>query len=313
MAERIFPTDTKTIKVVVLCLIAATTFWFFNALNDDYSATIYYPIDFEFDQSNYIATQRLPDEVQINVSGGGWSILRQGYLFDAEPIILPLQNPDRSNKITGNSLFSPLSEGLSGLALNYVLDDTLYLNIEKRISKEVLVLVDSAGVDLSKDHYIVSNVRCDTDSVTIDGPESMISNYPDSIWIRIQDRRVDSNFDRDVPIDVMNNLITLSKATARVTFDVEEFVEVNKRLPLTKWNFPEDSTVTLSDSAIDLKFKIRESRVSQLQNDEFLIVVDYNRMVTYDSTIQALIMKYPIDIKGLTLGTSRAKVVKVDK
>ena len=313
MATRIFPTDTKTIKVIALSLVAATTFWFFNALNDDYSATIYYPIQFVYDQDAYMATEELPDEVQVNVSGVGWTILNQGYLFDAEPIILPVENPERSQKIAGAILFGPLSEGLSDLQLNYVLDDTLYLSIDRKISKRVKVMVDSAGVDLSNEHFIVSEVKCNLDSVQITGPESLISNYPDTAWIRITDRRVDSNFDRDVEIAVFNELLTPSPSSGRITFDVEEFVEVNRRILLTKWNFPEDSTIVLADPAIGLKFKIRESRAIQLENDEFMIVVDFNKMVTYDSTIQALIMKYPLDIRGLIMGASRAKVIKLEE
>ena len=311
MAVRIFPTDTRTIKVVVLSIFAATTFWFFDALNDDHTATIDYPIQFEYDRETYIATEELPDEVQVNVTGGGWSILRQGYLLDAEPVFLPVEDPSRSQRIVGSSLMGPLSEGLSGLALNFVIDDTLYLYIEKKASKKVMVLVDSMAVDLTKEHYIVSEVLCDLDSVELTGPESFINNYADSIWIRIDDRRVDSNFDRDVEINVISDLITLSQNTARVTFDVEEFVEVNRRIPLTKWNFPEDSTVMLLDSLIDLRFKIRESRANQVENDEFTIVVDFNKMITYDSSIQALIMQYPMDIRSLKMGRSRAKVIKL--
>jgi len=313
MAVRIFPTDTKTLKVVVLSIVAATTFWFFLKLNDDYSATIYYPIKFEYDQVNFVATEELPDEVQINVSGGGWSILRQGYLLDAEPIYLQVEDPEKSTRIAGNSLIAPLSEGLSGLVLNFILDDTLYLSIEKKISKKVLTLVDSANVDLSKDHYIVSEVLCDLDSLELTGPKSIIENYPDTVIINVKDRRVDSNFDRDVEIDVFNELIQLSQNTGRVTFDVEEFVEVNRRITLTKNNFPEDSTIVLADSAIDVRFQIRESRAAQFENEEFMIVADYNKMITFDSTIQALIMKYPLDIRRLTIGTSRVKVVKIEE
>jgi hypothetical protein len=313
MAVRIFPTDTKTIKVVVLSLVAATTFWFFLKLNDEYSATIYYPIKFEYDQVDFVATEELPDEVQINVSGGGWSILRQGYLFDAEPIYLPVEDPERSTSIAGASLIVPLSEGLTGLVLNFILDDTLHLSIEKKISKKVLTLVDSANVDLSNDHYIVSEVLCDLDSVELTGPRSIIESYPDTVIINIKDRRVDSNYDRDVEIDVFNEFIQLSRNTARITFDVEEFVEVNRRITLTKNNFPEDSTILLADTAIDVRFKIRESRATQFENEEFMIVVDYNKMITFDSTIQALIMKYPLDIRGLNMGTSRVKVIKLEQ
>jgi hypothetical protein len=226
-------------------------------------------------------------------------------------VVYPLQTPDRSPRIAGSALFSPISESLSELVLNYVLEDSIPLKIEKKVTKSILVLVDSLGVDLSEEHFIVSEVVCDTDSIEITGPESYINNFPDTAWIRIEDRRVDSNFDRDVEIGIYNDLIVPTKPTGRVTFDVEEFVVVNRRITLTKWNFPEDSTVVLADSTIGVQFKIRESRATQFDNEEFEIVVDYSKMVTYDSTIQALIMRYPIDIRDLEMSSSRAKVIKL--
>ena len=71
------------------------------------------------------------------------------------------------------------------------------------------------------------------------------------------------------------------------------------------------ATVVINE--IDVRFKIRESRSVQFENDEFIIAVDFNKMVTYDSTIQALIMKYPLDIRGLNMKTSRVKVIKLEE
>jgi hypothetical protein len=51
------------IKVVVMCLLAATTFWFLNALNKDYSTRITYPVRFEYDDSVYVPYQYSSSEV----------------------------------------------------------------------------------------------------------------------------------------------------------------------------------------------------------------------------------------------------------
>jgi len=52
----ISPRQVSNIKVVVLCVAAATTFWILNALNkEDYTTIVDYPIEFEFDQEQFMA------------------------------------------------------------------------------------------------------------------------------------------------------------------------------------------------------------------------------------------------------------------
>ena len=95
--SRLLPSNTSNLKVAIFCLVAATIFWFFNRLNKEYSATIRYPIVLDFDTDEFVATGELPDQVQINVSGLGWTIFKSGYLFNAEPIFVRIDNPERDN------------------------------------------------------------------------------------------------------------------------------------------------------------------------------------------------------------------------
>ncbi len=307
------PINTKNIKVVALSIIAATTFWFFNALNKSYSATIHYPVLFDFDRNSYVETGKLPDNVQINVSGTGWTIFRSGYLFNAEPIFIKVDNPEKDNKIVGSSIFPDISEGLSDLDLNYVLDDTLYLSVEKIVEKRVLLVIDSMDISLANNHYIISPIVIEFDSVAIRGPRKFIEGHADTVFVKIDKNRIDEYFNEVVSIDVGNDLAELDHNPIRVVFEVERFIEIQKPVVLTKANFPEDSLVVLRDSTILVTYWIRESFEDLPEKNEFIIVVDYGRMVPYDSTIQPLILSYPHEIKHLQINFRRSKVIRLDQ
>ena len=68
MAARIFPTDTKTIKVVVLSLFAATTFWFFNAMNKSYDTRVDYPLSYTFAEDSVVVMEPLAKQIKIDVT-----------------------------------------------------------------------------------------------------------------------------------------------------------------------------------------------------------------------------------------------------
>ncbi len=307
------PTNTKNIKVVVLSIVAATIFWFFTALNKEYSATIRYPIVIDYDRDSYVATGESPKNVQINVSGIGWTIFRSGYLFNAEPIFIKVDNPEKDSKIVGASMFSDLSEGLSNLHLNYVLDDTLYLSVDRIVEKKVKIVVDSLGIDLANNHYIVSLLSTNHDSVTMKGPRSFVETHSDTVVVNIDESKIDASFDADVNIEIGNDLTVLDESILHVTFEVEKFIEVQKPIVLTTANFPDDSLIVLRDSTLLVSYWIRESHKDIPEKNKFIIVVDYSRMVPYDSTIQPLILSYPLEIKRLTINSRRSKVIKLDQ
>ena len=305
-----FPINTRNLKVVALSIIAATTFWFFNALNKDYSATIKHPVVFEFDRTQYIETDELPDRIEINVSGIGWSIFRSGYLFNTEPIFIKVENPERDNKLLGSGLFSQLSEGLSNLTLNYVLDDTITLNAELIMSKRTKLVVDSSSIQMQRDYYITSPISLSVDSVTVTGPRSFISQMGDSLYVNISERDINRSFSKQRPVLIDNNLVTVDSTSTNVDFEVERYIPVQKLVTLTKANFPEDSLIALMDSSILVSYYIRESDVQEAEENYFVIVADFDRMVQFDSTIQPLILQHPENIKRLDPDLPRAQVVK---
>jgi len=304
-----FPINTKNLKVVALSILAATTFWFFNALNKEYSATIQYPVIFDFDQTEYIETSDVPDKVRINVSGTGWTIFRSGYLFSAEPIFIDVENPERDNKLLGTGLFSDLSEGLSNLQLNYVLDDTILLEVERLVQKRVKLLVDSSSIQLSLDYYITGPIALEFDSVTLSGPRSYVAEMSDTLHISITRRNINESYSNQYQLVSKKNLVSVDSTSVLVSFDVEQYILVQKQIPLTKANFPDEGNAGLSDSTIQISYYIRASDVDVADKNDFVIVADYNRMVPYDSTIQPLILKHPEEIKRLKINSSRAKVI----
>ncbi|MFN4947531.1 MAG: hypothetical protein ACK5FG_12555, partial [Chryseotalea sp.] len=91
-------------KAVVLCLLASTVFWFFNALNKTYTTTLTFPIEWQYNTDNFIPVEPLPQTVKINVTGIGWSILRHNFGVKSPALVIPLERPNEVKKIVGSTL-----------------------------------------------------------------------------------------------------------------------------------------------------------------------------------------------------------------
>src|SRR5215216_6687499 len=86
-------------KAVALCIFAATVFWFFNALNKNYTTNINLPLVFDYDRENFMAVRPLPEAVRFNVTGLGWNLFRRSAGLKIPPLVVPLPQPGEVKKI----------------------------------------------------------------------------------------------------------------------------------------------------------------------------------------------------------------------
>ncbi len=294
----------------MLCVSAATIFWFFNALNKDYTTSINYPVEFLYDQDLFIATIPVPEEIQINVSGGGWNLIRRTGFFNTRPITISLDNPNEQKQIFGNSLRAIFSDQLPEFKLNFVVTDTVYLSITNRIKKKFPIKVDSSAILMGDDYRIISNITVAIDSVEIDGPDEYVIALPDSIVIIPLDDDIDDDFNEEISINLQNPLLIVTPSEINVSFLVARFVRINRDFVIQTENFPLDSTLLLENPIVTLSFIIQSGVEDQLLDEDFSIVADLERMVFVDSTIQPLIKKYPSYISDIEIESGRVKVVQ---
>ena len=131
-SQRISPKKLSNLKVVVLCIAAATTFWILNALNkDDYNTIVDFPIEIVYDQNQFVAVAGLPKTLEIEISGNGWDLLRKYFNFNNDSYPIELSNPASQNYVLTANFKRSLGEFLSPTQLVSVLEDSLKYKIDK--------------------------------------------------------------------------------------------------------------------------------------------------------------------------------------
>lgn len=300
--------SSRSWKAVLLSIVAATTFWVFNSLNQSYTTSINYPITFEFPHEDYVIIEELPDKVQINVSGGGWSIFRKTFVFSLPAVPISLKQPADVKKIAGSGLRPIISEQLDELRVNYVITDTLHINIERKKSKKVVVVVDSATIALEPNFRITSKVNTFPDSVTVVGPESIINQLPDGLPMAIEENEIDENFDEFVEFKIRGYnqpLLQIDPAEINVQFSVEEFVTFTTKVPLLVINLPDNALI--ADSLVDVAILMKKSERNNLIQDSIIVEANFEN-IKEDSTILPQVIRYPPQLTSVTADTVSVKV-----
>lgn len=270
----LFRFNKKNWKAILLCVFAATIFWFFNALNKNYAANIGFHIVFDYDHEKFVPVKELPEKIRLNVTGNGWDLFRRSSGLKVPPLVIPLERPAEVKKIVGSSLPPLFATQLDGLQINFVLTDTIYLDINPRTKRIVKLTVDSVGKYIQRGRGVVSPVTIVPDSVMVEGPESLINTLPPVIALTLPEDRIKTNYDDVVEVVLGSEYINRTPPVVRVSFQVEGLEEVTQTCPLRLVNVPERLRVVIEKSEVSVTFLAPSSAGKSIRSDSIQAVID---------------------------------------
>lgn len=300
---RLLHVNKKNWKAVVLCILAATIFWFLNSLNENYTSNVSFPLTFDYNTELYIPVEPLPERVIINVTGMGWDLFRRSAGFKMPPLVIPLERPSATRKLVGSTIPALISGQLENLHVNFVVNDTIYLNIEEKSRRRVGVGIDSIVQYIRPGYGLTSEVSLTPDSVWLEGPESMIREIPRRVNLQLDQKNIDDDFEEEVDVlPASEGLVTATPAVVFVRFKVEEFVEVTDSVRLVLLNIPESAQPSLQVDKLPVTLRIRQSQAADFDWDSISAVVDLKGFGRGN-------LRAEPDVEGLPRG---AEVVEID-
>lgn len=293
-----------------MCILGGTIFWFFNALNkQDYNTSINYPLIIKYQgQDSLMVVGELPKTLRLNVSGGGWNLLRASLGLGIDPVEVVLNTPTETPYILGSSLQASIYDQVKSLNLNSILTDTLHFHIEQKIARYLHLAVDPRQVPLAADHLMIGSITLTPDSVLVEGPRTLITSYSDSIYLQIPETNIIGNYRNSINLP-QDDGATWGLDKIGVQFDVDPLVPGQSKLPVLTKNFPKGSRLRQVDSTIEVKYQVPSSYADSLrQTPPIEVYVDY-RSIRNDSTLIPQVISTHPYITDLKVDTSALKVI----
>ena len=298
--------------MVALCILAATTFWVLNALNkDNYNTIVDYPIQWEYDTSSYIAVQALPKNLQIQISGNGWDLLRKYFSLGGTPYPIALKNPADQKFLLTADLKRGIAEFITPTQLENVLGDTLRFQIDRIVTRTLVPTLDSAGYSLDKNISLEGPVLFSPNKLEITGPSSILEAYAGKFPIRLNETKINKNFSAKVPLELdqkLAALLTVNLKEIEVSFTVLTYLEGNKRLKIKKLNFPKNVGIANEDLVPLLTYLIEEAKVLELKDLVFEAVLDYRKRNRADSSLLITVNPMPGFLKEVRVEPAQVKL-----
>ncbi|OFY62751.1 MAG: hypothetical protein A3H98_09475 [Bacteroidetes bacterium RIFCSPLOWO2_02_FULL_36_8] len=292
----------KDIFAFTLCFFVATAFWFLNRLNSNFTTTLSYPLEISYDRESYTFTRKLPDKLNVNISGFGWKILDKMYGFHKEPLTLNNESIFRNNFLSAKEIMPVLNQSFNEIKINSISPDTLYFSFDKRLVRKVPVIL-SSSLEFKPDFGLSGDPRVFPDSVIIEGASSMVNQIKSIHTKKITKNNLHEDFTLEVKLDFQEKQgIKISHTTIKIHFPIDEFIEQKKQIRFTRLNFPEQFS---SDSTIpefcNVGFRMPAKKLNEFSSDSFRLILDYRFIDPEKQIILPLVEHLPGYIHDFTI------------
>jgi hypothetical protein len=295
-------------KAVALCIFAATVFWFLNALNKTYTTNLKFPLSFDYDKQNFVPVKSLPKEVRINVTGNGWDLFRRSTGVKIPPLEIPVERPVETKKIVGSTLPAFFTNQIEGLEINYVLTDTIYVDLEPKTGRWITLKLDTSTLRLKDEYGLASNISILPDSIYIEGPKPVVNQIEEPVQVSLPFRNIDENFMEDVEVSFpAGDAIKRDPPTVAVMFNVQKMITVQDSIELVIENLPSTVWPVIGRKHIPVIFIIPQNMMDNFIIDSTKAVLDLKKIKRGNRSVLPQVKGLPPFSKIIRIDSVRVK------
>lgn len=303
--EKKTPFLSRRVSSYVICLLVAGLFWLLHSLSKEYIITIRMPVSYSHLPDQKMIAVDLPDSVDAEVIGSGFTILAY-QLTKSNP---PLDLDARQTRSLGNGDFAMATYSHSeriegaighGLKILRVMPDTIVLSFEGRAEKRIPVR-PRVTVKCAPMFRLGDSIKTVPAYVVVSGAEALVKrvNYIETeqkIYTGL-DKSVNEPVNLVLPPDLQQ--LTVSIPKVNLSIPVGQYTEKKFSIPVEPVNVPPNVVLKTFPDKVDVIFQVPIEHFSSITPDMFRIVADYSKIDPKGNTIPIEFVRQPLNVLNL--------------
>ena len=295
----------QKILTFIFFLALAFLLWLLNALDHNYSTNISFPIKYIHFQPNEEMVGNIPSELNINVNGHGYALLKNIIGANSHPIILRVMSLNfieidsaKSYVLTRNLKESIQRQLGSDISINYILPDTLLFTFSPIVHKKVAIepIID---VEYEQQYMSGGDIISQPDSIIISGPQAVIDTIYSVQTISKKISKANKSFTVDLKLNSIDN-VNFDKKVVTLTIPVDKFTESSIYIPIRCVNLPDSMEIKMFPSSIKVNYIVSLRNYNMVNQRLFRATVDYRtRNVNINNKLKVTLEKQPSFVKSV--------------
>lgn len=277
-------TSKKIPKSFFVFLIVSCFIWILITFSKEYKTVIEYEVDYQNIPQNKLLQETPIKKLEIAVKASGFRLLATKFIDKK----INLEASSLSKKKGSQYFFLVKSQKLkienqlvSGITIDEILTDTIYLNLGFLASKKV-ALKPNLDINYHIGYDLLNEVKVTPDSIIISGPENKISKITYLNLKKLKLSNVKANFTNEVliakPLNIENLKLSVHKAI--IAAEVDKFTEGTIQVPFTIKNISSDTKLTILTEMVTVSFVVALSNFSKVSKESFIIECDFSMSET---------------------------------
>jgi hypothetical protein len=278
MAAGISLKNNRKFKVFLIFLILTSIIWLLVELSKTSTSNVVFNVTYKNLPANKLLQNAPVSEVSLTVRAPGFSLLR---LKTKKPkIMFSLKSVTTKNDgyyFLPNAQLSYLNEQFSKIEILNVLQDTIFVDLGKNVTKKVPV---NAKLDIKfkLGYNFMEPVKIIPDSILITGSELEVAEISEIPTVPLKLSEVYETIQKELSLELPSNSsgIKLSATRVKLTGKVDKFTEGRFTIPVSIINQPQNIMINPFPKEIELVYQVPISNFNNITKDSFSVVFDYN-------------------------------------
>lgn len=303
--------------IFLVCLLIATALWMVNAMGKRYETVISMPVHYTNLPKNKVLVKSPPSTIDIKMESNGFTLLRHQIKLTINPLNFNVNeftnnlmvNPKQSSFFIKSDQFLPqFSRQVSAeIKLIDISPDTLFFEFDQIIS-EMKSIAHHFELAFENQYFLYDSITFMPDSVLVRGPKSILKTLEKVYTKETKFKNLNSNVKKIVSLEPVDQ-VELDPRKVEVTIPISQFTEYNEKIPVTKFNVPDNINLVTLPGKIDLNCLVALSEYKNLSPSSFIIGVDYNDLQKNQNFLPVKVYGNPAHIKMLKVSPIDVKFI----
>lgn len=280
--------------------MAAVTFWLFTAMNGSYSIEVVHPLHISYDPEQYVPVSKPPEEIRFSTTATGWDLLQRTSFISSTPIEIELDDFKKRRYITANRIKPIVENQMRGIKINYVQDDTIWVDFERKRNQKIPVSLDIKKY-LAEGEELDGPVILNPKEVEVTGPGSAVRKAPSKFTLELPSKNISGEYEEEVEAKSDLDDLKIVNPTIKVRFKTVSLEKESKELKAKRVNFPKKKTISVSAESFEVTFFFRKSDQGKWDVYKPELILDYSRLDEKKKTIRPQLKNVPEWLRSYTV------------
>ncbi|MBI3509812.1 MAG: YbbR-like domain-containing protein [Bacteroidetes bacterium] len=309
------PLSNRRIINFLGCIFLASVFWLLHQLSKEYTLFLKVPVTYVNTTNKDLVPVDLPDSLDAEVSGSGFTIFANEWTHVLNPLELDMRNArsisDGNFSLATNSHPERIEGALGhGFRIIKIMPDSIIISFSGKNEKRVPVR-PKVTVQCAASFRVGDSAFTDPQFVLVSGAEVLLNkiNYveTESRYYSSLDRSVNETVKLVLPPELSQ--VSLVPKEVQLKINVDRFTEEKVEVPIEQINVPSNVTWRTFPDKAEVIFLVPVSQFSSVKPEMFRVVADYSKLDPSGTTVHLEVVKQPAIARNIRIVPDGAEFI----